>query len=202
MKKSDRNLINEISDKELLHSLYLTQLLLIIISIILGFFLFNDFYEFVALFKWDIKQILLWGGSAGVAVFLLDLILMKILPAHYYDDGGLNERIFRGRSILQIAFIAGIVSIAEEVLFRGVVQTHVGLVISSIIFAVVHIRYLFNWYLFLNVIGLSFLIGFIYWQTENIIVTMFMHFLIDFLLGCAIRLNSIQQKSSTTKDEG
>ncbi|WP_428908964.1 lysostaphin resistance A-like protein [Niallia sp. Krafla_26] len=189
MRKNDRELLKTISDKELLHSLYLTQLLIVIISIILGIFLFNDFDDFVELFVWDFKQILLWGGIAGVTVFLFDLTLMKVLPPNYYDDGGLNERIFQGRSIFQIAWIAALVSIAEEILFRGVIQTHVGLVISSMIFAVVHFRYLFNWYLFLNVIGLSFLIGFIYGQTENLLVTIFMHFLIDFLLGCAITFN-------------
>ena len=119
-------------------------------------FLFDDLAEFTALFIWDLQQIILWGGIAGVAVVLLDLILMKLLPSHYYDDGGLNERIFRNRSISQIAFIAAIVAIPEEILFRGMIQTHFGLISSSIIFAIVHYRYLFNWYLFLNVIGLSF----------------------------------------------
>ena len=78
---------------------------------------------------------------------------MKVLPFRYYDDGGLNERIFRGRSVIEIAVISSVVSIAEEILFRGVIQTHVGLILSSIIFAFVHFRYLFNGYLFLNVIG-------------------------------------------------
>ena len=49
------DLMKNITDKELLRSLYLTQLLLIVISIVLGFFLFDHFTEFVALFKWDIK---------------------------------------------------------------------------------------------------------------------------------------------------
>ena len=187
MKKKYRELINSATDKELQNSLYLTQVMILIISFILGMFLFDDLAEFIALFIWDLQQIILWGGIAGVAVVLLDLILMKLLPSHYYDDGGLNERIFRNRSISQIAFIAAIVAVPEEILFRGMIQTHFGLIAASIIFAIVHYRYLFNWYLFLNVIGLSFFIGYIYLQTNNILVTIFMHFLIDFLLGCHIK---------------
>ena len=187
MKKNYRELINRATDKELQNSLYLTQVMILIISFILGMFLFDDLAEFIALFIWDLQQIILWGGIAGVAVVLLDLILMKLLPSHYYDDGGLNERIFRNRSISQIAFIAAIVAIPEELLFRGMIQTHFGLISASIIFAIVHYRYLFNWYLFLNVIGLSFFIGYVYLQTNNILVTIFMHFLIDFLLGCHIK---------------
>ena len=187
MKKNYRELINRATDKELQNSLYLTQVMILIISFILGMFLFDDLAEFIDLFIWDLQQIILWGGIAGVAVVLLDLILMKLLPSHYYDDGGLNERIFRNRSISQIAFIAAIVAVPEELLFRGMIQTHFGLISASIIFAIVHYRYLFNWYLFLNVIGLSFFIGYVYLQTNNILVTIFMHFLIDFLLGCHIK---------------
>jgi membrane protease YdiL (CAAX protease family) len=187
MKKNDRELIKGATDKELLNSLYLTQIMILIISFILGMFLFDDLEEFINLFIWDLPQIILWGGIFGVAVVLLDLLLMKLLPSHFYDDGGLNERIFRNRSIFQIAFIAAIVAVPEELLFRGIIQTHFGLISASLIFALVHYRYLFNWYLFLNVIGLSFLIGYIYLQTNNILVTIFMHFLIDFLLGCHIK---------------
>ena len=187
MKKNYRELIQSATDKELLNSLYLTQVMILIISFLLGMFLFDDLTEFIDLFIWDLPQIILWGGIAGVAVVLLDLILMKLLPSRYYDDGGLNERIFRNRSVFQIALISAIVAIPEELLFRGIIQTHFGLIAASIIFAIVHYRYLFNWYLFLNVIGLSFFIGYVYLHTNNILVTIFMHFLIDFLLGCHIK---------------
>ena len=187
MKKNYRELIQSATDKELLNSLYLTQVMILIISFLLGMFLFDDLREFTNLFIWDLPQIILWGGIAGVAVVLLDLILMKLLPSRYYDDGGLNERIFQNRSVFQIALISAIVAIPEELLFRGIIQTHFGLIAASIIFAIVHYRYLFNWYLFLNVIGLSFFIGYVYLHTNNILVTIFMHFLIDFLLGCHIK---------------
>jgi len=187
MKKQYRDLIQDLTDEQLIHSLYFTQILLILCSFFLGIFLFDSYSAFFMLFRWNDPNILLVGGTAGLAVFFLDLILMKILPDKHYDDGGLNSRLFQGKSILQVAFIAAVVSISEEILFRGVIQTHLGLVISSLIFAFVHYRYLFNWFLFMNVTGLSFLIGYIYLQTENILVTIFMHFLIDFLLGCVIR---------------
>jgi membrane protease YdiL (CAAX protease family) len=137
---------------------------------------------------------LLIGGVAGIAVVLLDIILMRILPASYYDDGGLNERIFRNRNIVHIAFIAAVVAFCEEVLFRGIIQTHVGLVFSSIIFAIVHYRYLFNWFLFLNIIVLSFFIGYLFLLTGNLWVTIFMHFIIDFLLGILIRNRNNKQE--------
>ncbi|AGX05329.1 MULTISPECIES: CPBP family intramembrane glutamic endopeptidase [Bacillaceae] len=200
MKKKHMEIIKELSDKDLLFHLYATQLLLLAISAILGFILFNDFSSFFDLFFWEDLNILYIGAGAGIAVVLADLLLMKIVPASYYDDGGLNERIFRNRNPLHIAVIAAIVAFCEELLFRGVIQTHFGLLVSSIIFAAVHYRYLFNWFLFVNIIVLSFLIGIIYLKTGNLAVTIVMHFLIDFLLGISIRYRKQDNIEETGRD--
>ncbi|KOP83279.1 CPBP family intramembrane metalloprotease [Cytobacillus solani] len=194
MKNNYADMIKEISTKQLLFHLYFTQLILLTISLILGIILFDSLSEFLNLFQWNDYRIFLIGGVAGLAVVLLDLILMRILPASYYDDGGLNERIFRNRNIIHIAFIAAVVAFCEEVLFRGIIQTHVGLVFSSIIFAIVHYRYLFNWFLFVNIIVLSFFIGYLFLLTGNLWVTIFMHFIIDFLLGILIRNRNNKQE--------
>ncbi|WP_174734045.1 CPBP family intramembrane glutamic endopeptidase [Mesobacillus harenae] len=194
MKNKYTELINQLSDRELLFHLYATQVLLVVLSLIFGFFLFNDFTEFLQLFNWNDINILLIGGSAALLIVATDLFLMKVLPEKSYDDGGLNKRIFSNKKILHIAFIAAIVALGEEIFFRGVIQTHFGLLISSTIFALVHYRYLFNWFLFLNIILLSFFIGFIYLWTENLSVTIFMHFLIDFLLGVYIKYKTPERE--------
>lgn len=180
--------INNLSEKQLIFHLYGTQGLLLVVSIFLGFILFDDYSTFLQLFNGRDPNIFIVGGSIGLAVVLLDMLLTKILPSTFYDDGGLNERIFKSRSIVHIALIASVVAFCEELLFRGVLQTHFGLIVSSGLFALVHYRYLFNWFLFVNITILSFLIGFIYEITENILVTMFMHFVIDFLLGVLIKI--------------
>lgn len=203
MKKRYVDLIQEISDRQLLISLYMTQIVLLTIAFFLGIFLFDSYSDFFDLFHWKDTNILFVGGMSGIAVVIVDIVLMKIMPAKYYDDGGLNERVFQKRSLLQIALIAAVVAVGEEILFRGVIQTHMGLILSSLIFAFVHYRYLFNWFLFVNITGLSFLIGFIYLQTGNILVTIFMHFLIDFLLGCIIKFkfNKKQNEQEGIFDE-
>jgi uncharacterized protein len=193
MKTKYFNLIKDIKDKDLIFSLYFTQVLLLTIAFILGVFLFDSFSAFLALFTIVDSNILIVGGTAGLIIVLVDLLFMKLLPPSYYDDGGLNERIFQNRPLYHIAMIAAVVAIGEEILFRGVIQTHFGLIASSLLFALVHYRYLFNWFLFVNIIALSFLIGFIYFQTGNLLVTIFMHFLVDFLGGCIIRCKFIKK---------
>lgn len=194
MKKNYFDLVKEIPDEELVKSLYATQILLLTVAFILGIFLFDSFHAFFDLFHFADLNVLFVGTGAGLAVVIVDVILMKLLPEKWYDDGGLNERIFQKRSFSEIAAIAAFVAAGEEILFRGVLQTHFGLVAASLLFALVHYRYLFQFFLFINVTGLSFLIGFIYLQTENLAVTIVMHFIIDFLLGCMIKIKFDKNK--------
>ena len=187
MKRKYNQIITDLTDKELLYHLYLTQVILLVISLILGAILF-DHFSYLQNIDLSDDHILTIGIPAGVLIVIADILLMKWLPASYYDDGGLNERIFKNRHVVHTFVIAFFVAFSEELLFRGIIQTKVGLIMASIIFAIIHYRYLFNWYLFLNIILLSFLIGFIYKWTGNLAVTIMMHFVIDFLLGVYIKL--------------
>jgi membrane protease YdiL (CAAX protease family) len=164
----------------------MTQILLLVITFILGILLFDHFSYLQSIDFSDVR-ILLIGVPAGAAIVIVDILLMKLLPKSFYDDGGLNERIFKNRSVIHIAWIAAFVAFSEELLFRGVIQTKVGLILASLIFAVIHYRYLFNWFLFSNIVILSFFIGSVYQWSNNLAVTIIMHFTIDFLLGLYIK---------------
>nr|WP_203361864.1 CPBP family intramembrane glutamic endopeptidase [Bacillus sp. REN10] len=202
MKKNKQSeLIKQITDEELLKSLYLTQFFLLLLSFIAGFFLFPDFSSFYNLFQWSLFEIVIIGAGVGMMVVIFDLSLMKWLPDRYYDDGGINERLFAQRSIWDIFWIAAVVAVSEEVFFRGMLQTSVGLVVTSLIFALIHIRYLSQWYLTLNVVLLSFAIGWLFEWTNNLAATIMMHFVIDFFLGLAIRRQARKQASSVREEE-
>ena len=188
IKNKQAEIIKNLSDEVLLMNAFITQGLVLFVALILGLFLFDDFTDFVSLFQWRDWNILIWGVSMGVGVVLYDLFLMKIFPSSYFDDGGINERIFRHLSFLKIFLLTITVAICEEILFRGVIQHHTNVWIASLIFAVVHYRYLFNPFLFVNVTLLSFFIGLVYEHTSNLYVTITAHFLIDFLLGIYIKL--------------
>jgi membrane protease YdiL (CAAX protease family) len=156
------------------------------ISLVLSLIFFKG-GSFWKLINWSDSKILSIGLTAGIIVVFIDFLLMKWLPEDYYDDGGLNKRIFRNQNVFQILIIALFVSFSEEMLFRGIIQTKIGLIWASLLFAIIHYRYLFNWFLFLNVVLLSFLMGVIYEVTNNLAVTIVMHFIIDLLLGFQIR---------------
>ncbi|MFP5107942.1 lysostaphin resistance A-like protein [Neobacillus sp. C211] len=186
MKKKYFELINELTDKDLLFHLYMTQGILCVISLILGF-IFFDHFSYLNNISLNDFHIISIGLTAGITVVMVDILLMKSLPSSFYDDGGLNERIFKNRNLFHILIIALLVAFSEELLFRGIIQTKVGLILASIIFAIIHYRYLFNWFLFVNIVILSFFIGLIFLWTDNLAVTIVMHFVIDFLLGVYIK---------------
>lgn len=182
-------IIKQLSKRELLLNLYLSQFIFITIAIVLSIFLFDDLVEFLTLFKWDLGQIIIFGVLPGLIIVLIDLILIKHLPEKHYDDGGINQKIFTSLSIPQIFILSLVVSFSEELLFRGVIQTSFGFIIASVLFALVHFRYLNKVVLLISVLLLSFIIGYLYLQTNNLLVPIAAHFTIDFLLGIYYRLN-------------
>lgn len=184
-------IINQLSDRDLIKNVYITQFLLLIITFILYIFVFQSNPPLTTVFKYEQTDFII-GLIAGLAITGIDIFLMIRFSKHYHDDGGVNKRVFENRNPFHIAFIALMVAFCEEVLFRGVIQTNLGLLLSCLLFAMMHYRYLFNPFLFMNVILVSFVIGVLFEVTENLWVTVIMHFLIDFLLGCIIRFKLFQ----------
>ncbi|WP_110932463.1 CPBP family intramembrane glutamic endopeptidase [Paenibacillus bouchesdurhonensis] len=175
----------QLNERLLLINLYITQGLTLFIGIIVLFFQkrnpisvlrFPENYEF-----------LLWGFGLTAVMFGFDFILSRFVKEESLDDGGINEMLFRNRPIWHIALICVIVSICEELLFRGAIQHGIGPYWTSIIFALIHIRYLRHWiptgWVFLS----SYALGYIYIQAGTLWAPIVCHFLIDFISGLVIK---------------
>jgi hypothetical protein len=185
MKQSE--IIKQLTDKELKLNLFFSQLILLSIGFILSLFFFDHVSAWLDLFVWDMQEIFYFGVLPALLIVGVDLILIRMLPASALDDGGINRRIFRNQSVPFIFSLSLLVAVSEDVLFRGVIQTTFGFVFASILFAVVHIRYLRKPVLFVSVLMISLIIGYLFLLTENLLVTITLHFIVDFLLGLYIR---------------
>ncbi|MFC3882756.1 CPBP family intramembrane glutamic endopeptidase [Bacillus songklensis] len=190
------------TDRELLLNLYITQALLLFIAIVIGIWQYDHFSSFLAIWQWDVFELFVIGGISGILVVIIDLFLMKILPKDWYDDGGINERIFQYRSTFHLFILCLLISLTEEILFRGVLQAHFGLFWASLIFALVHLRYLSKLFLLVSVMILSFFLGILFWWTHNLCVTIVTHFLIDFLLALNIKRQTKQNQNIRGDDGG
>lgn len=182
--------VQSISDAELLQSLIYTQILFMILAFFLSIFLFSSDTSWGMLFIFNGAEIIYYGLLPGLIIVCLDLILMIVFPKEYYDDGGVNERIFTNRSIPQILFLTLLIAVSEELLFRGVIQTVFGFVFASIVFSLMHVRYLLKPLLMILLVFISLTIGYLYEVTSNLLVTITLHFTVDFLLGMIIYLKN------------
>lgn len=158
MNKQD-DLIKNMTDKELSKHVFVSQLLLLILGIGFSWVVFPSVNAWLELFKLDLASFMYYGVVPGLIVVVFDVILMLIVSKKYYDDGGINERLFRTKNIGEIFFLVLLVSVSEEILFRGVVQTVFGYVTASGIFVLVHFRYLKKPVLLISIFFVSFYIG-------------------------------------------
>lgn len=181
-------IIKQLSDQELKNQLLLSQSVFFLISIILSFIFFDHIFDWFTLFSWNMKDIFWYGIVFAIILVAIEIVLDKVVPNDWIDDGGINEKVFKNQSVLNIFIIALVVAISEEFLFRGVIQVTFGYIFASSLFVVVHIRYLKKPFLLLFIIITSFLIGYIFEVTYNLIVPIVFHFLVDFLLGIYIKI--------------
>jgi uncharacterized protein len=187
--------LNDLNDRTLLLNLYITQLLTLIIGIVIVFFQSN--HKILSMFHigagWAIP---IWGCIFAVAVLGVDVLISRRVPKEVSDDGGINEMIFGNRAIWHIAVISFIVSICEELLFRGAIQYWWGPYWTSIVFAAIHIRYLQHWLMTGMVFSISYGLGWIYQQTGSLWTPIIAHFIIDFVMGCILRYSKEEEQSS------
>lgn len=187
-KKTQGEILKQMSDREVTLQLILTQLIILSLSLIGSVFLFDDFMEdWGSQLHLDVGEIFYFGVLPGLLVLLIDLFLLYRLPMRMYDDGGVNIKVFRHRSALSIIVLTMLVAISEEMLFRGVLHAEFGYFIASMLFALMHLRYLTKIVLFISVLFVSFFIGFMYELTGNLLVTITAHFIIDVVLAFWIR---------------
>lgn len=179
--------VKNLSDRELLINVYLTQGILLILSCVIGVILFSEIWFIDEIIEFNLGDMIFLGGGLALLVVFIDQLLMAVLPEDKLDDGGINERIFSNLSIPHILFLSFVISFSEELLFRGVIQTHLGLFIASGLFAIIHVRYLAKPVLFTVVIGISFILGVLFEFTDNVLVTITAHFLIDSTMGILIK---------------
>jgi membrane protease YdiL (CAAX protease family) len=177
--------VDQLNDKMLLINLYITQALTLIIGITWILLQGRNPIDLMAIpTTWNFAY---WGGGIALFVLAVDLGISRFVPEEASDDGGVNERLFLKRPIWHIAVISLIVSLCEELLFRGAVQHSFGPYWTSILFTAIHVRYLKHWIPTGLVFSISYGLGWIMIQSGSLWAPIVAHFLIDLVMGCIIR---------------
>lgn len=177
--------VDELSDKLLLVNLYATQALTVIIGLAWVFFQGQNILEIFRI--QGSLSFLYWGAGLAALVVAFDIGISRWIPDEAKDDGGVNERIFRSRPLWHIVLICAVVSVCEELLFRGAMQHAFGPYWTSIIFAAIHVRYLRHWIPTGMVFAISYGLGWLLMYTGTIWAPIFTHFLVDLTMGIIIK---------------
>ncbi len=150
----------------------------------------------------DAADVFIYGTLAAVLVIVIEVILILFLPRDMFDDGGLNELLFRDLSVGHIAIVCAVVAITEEFLFRAVIQPGLGVWWTSVLFTLVHVRYMKKWVMMTVVFVISVLFGVLFEKTGTVWTVVWAHFLVDFVLGCCVRKGWFLERKEGIGTEG
>ncbi|UHA72936.1 CPBP family intramembrane glutamic endopeptidase [Paenibacillus sp. 481] len=177
--------ITDLDDRTLLLNLYITQMLTLFIGTIWVLLQRRNPIELFTLPNdWHFAY---WGAGLAATVVVVDLIVSRFVPDNMTDDGGINEKLFSNRPVWHIIVISFVVSVCEELLFRGAIQHAFGPYWTSILFAAIHVRYLRHWLPTAMVFGISYALGTIYEWSGTLWAPVLAHFLIDLIMGLILR---------------
>jgi hypothetical protein len=144
---------------------------------------------------------LVLGAGAGVAVlassflfhlidkFFFRLALTKLMEEKVYP-------IFQGATMPEILFIAAMSGFCEEFFFRGILFPEAGIVVSSLVFGLLHTSSPKTWFtgLWTALIGAFFALT--YALTGNLFVPMAAHALNNFAAVCYVRYFHFREEES------
>jgi len=186
----------EIDEATLRLNLWLTQGLVLIMAA--GSSLWaHGFQGTMELFRFPLWSSLIWSGCVIAAIVLLSIVMDKYLPKRWQDDGSVNMRIFGSMSPVTTLLVCIAVGVGEEWLFRGVLQSFAGNFWTSVLFTLVHVRYVTKPLMVISVFGTSWLLGMLFTYSGSLWSPIVAHIGIDLLL--AFYLQAIMKKEKGEK---
>ncbi|MBM7542495.1 CPBP family intramembrane glutamic endopeptidase [Amphibacillus cookii] len=182
-----REIVEQLSAKQLRQAVYFTQLIITGCAGLLTIFYSYRGVEFSKFITFDWIELFYFSFIPAVIILTIDLLLYHYLPDKYLDDQGVNKKVFKDITLCELLLITAWIAIAEEWLFRLVIQSQFGIVVTMLTFIFLHTRYLKQPLLLINISCLSLGLSLIMELTGNILTVIVLHFLIDFGLGLYIR---------------
>lgn len=181
--------VEQLSNRVLVLNLYLTQFIVLGIGCVLLWW-----QDRLTVHLWDVTSwtVILSGAGVGLLIVSADLLLFRRFPHHMTDKSGINEKLFRHQPVWHIFVMTLLIAFCEELLFRGAIQPYLGVVGTSLLFTLIHFRYLKQWVMVASVFLVSLVLGSLVLVTHSIAASTVAHFTVDFTLGVLIRYDCIR----------
>lgn len=131
---------------------------------------------------------------APAIVIAMEWLLFRYVPRRYWFEP-INDQLAQKFSLWELALIFAMSSVSEELLFRGVLQNLLGFRIATLLFVVIHVRYLKRALLLLVTFILACVLGGVYLQSGSLWVVILCHFLLNMGVITMLKSGKIAQKS-------
>ncbi|HDR7533959.1 TPA: CPBP family intramembrane glutamic endopeptidase [Bacillus cereus] len=138
--------------------------------------------------------------TASIGLLLFGVILPLYIPSKYIDD---TNKGYQNYSLLGIFAFMFTGALFEEILFRGIIQNliyifienqWIAIITTTLLFIGIHIQYFKKPIMLINIIVPSLAFGWIYFETNNIIVPFLVHFLMNLGITLLFKYNLISIK--------
>ncbi|AYK08012.1 CPBP family intramembrane glutamic endopeptidase [Brevibacillus laterosporus] len=138
--------------------------------------------------------------SASFALLLFGVIVTLYIPSKYIDD---TNKIYQNYSLLPIFVFMLLGALFEELLFRGIIQNllfifienqWIAIITTTLFFLGFHIQYFKKPIMLINISIPSFTFGWLYFETNNILVPFVVHFLMNLGITLLFKYNLIRVK--------
>lgn len=183
----------EMDEATLRLNLWLTQGLVLIVAAISSLWA-HGIQATMEMFRFPEWSGLTWAGCVIAAIVILSIGMEKYLPERWQDDGSVNKKIFGSMSFATTLFVCMAVGLGEEWLFRGVIQSFAGNFWTSLLFTLVHVRYLTKPLMVLSVFGTSWLLGMLFIYSGSLWSSIVAHIGIDLLLAFYLQATMKKEK--------
>ncbi|GED56215.1 CPBP family intramembrane glutamic endopeptidase [Brevibacillus formosus] len=172
----------EVDEATLRLNLWLTQGIVMGVAAA-GSFLVLGWEATLSLFILPDWDAVLWAVFVAAGIIIASIAMDRYLPKRWQDDGSINEKVFGTMLPSTTILVCMVVGVGEEWLFRGVIQSLTGNFWSSLIFTLIHIRYLKKPLMIISVFGTSLILGLLFSHYQSLWPSIVAHILIDVMLA-------------------
>lgn len=147
-------------------------------------------------------QLLMYVIIASFALVLYGVIVTYVVPANTIDDTNKSSQTYALQEIFAFMLLG---ALFEELLFRGIIQNvlymwfghqWMAMLITTCLFIVFHVQYFKKPIMLLNISIPSLTFSWLYFDTYNILVPIFVHFLMNLGITLLFKYNVLSVEKS------
>lgn len=145
-------------------------------------------------------QLAMYVVLPTISLLLFGIILTLLTPASYIDE---TNKSYQNYSLTAILFFTLAGALFEELLFRGIIQNVLTLylpnpwaaiAITTVLFVGMHVQYYTKPLMLLNITIPSLVFGWVYVQTDNLLVPFLVHFMMNLGITLLFKYKVIQMR--------